>query len=166
MKFLQKCSFFIGLFLIVGFQNLKAQEVLQLEVNELHDVIEKEAKENQLLVVNFWATWCKPCVAEMPYFEEAAAHFKDKGVKIIFVSLDLKGQYEKRLLPFLEQKNFKNEVYHLLSPKGYEWINEISPQWSGAIPATLMLNQTKEKRQFYEQEFSADELKKAIEENL
>lgn len=102
-------------------------------------------------VINFWATWCKPCIAELPYFEEANQSFKSQPVKFILVSLDAMKQLEKKVIPFIQKTDIRSQVV-LLDDDDYNvWIDKVSPEWSGSIPATLLFS--KHKRQFVEQEF-------------
>ncbi|WP_445381358.1 TlpA disulfide reductase family protein [Robiginitalea sp. IMCC43444] len=89
-------------------------------------------------VVNFWATWCKPCIKELPYFEELNNSRSGEKVKVILVSLDFPKQVETNLLPFLEKRKISSEVVVLLDGKYNDWIDKVSPEWSGAIPATYV----------------------------
>ncbi len=106
-------------------------------------------------VVNFWATWCKPCIAELPYFEKVNAEQKDK-VEVILVSLDMPNMWKSRLEPFVENKGIKSEVVILDDPKQNDWIPKVAEEWGGGIPATLIYN--KDKRNFYERGFTYEEL--------
>ncbi len=107
-------------------------------------------------VVNFWATWCSPCVKEIGYFEELHRQFDSLHVKVILVSLDFPDQAEKRVVPFLKEKNISAEVLLMTDLDYNSWIDRIDPLWSGAIPATLIYNG--ERRVFLEKELSRDEL--------
>jgi len=111
-------------------------------------------------VVNFWATWCAPCVAELPNFEKVTSDYKNQKVKVILVSLDFKKQVETSLIPFTQKKNLQSQVIHLSDPDANAWISKVDTAWSGAIPATLIYN--KSKRKFYEQSFTFDQLQKEI----
>lgn len=92
-------------------------------------------------VINFWATWCKPCVEELPIFESLISNAKKEKIKVILVSLDFADQVESKLLPFIQKHKLKSTVVLLLDSHFNKWINEVSPDWSGAIPATYIYKQ-------------------------
>ena len=100
-------------------------------------------------IINFWATWCKPCVAELPYFETLTEKHKEAPVKVILVSLDFKKQLVKKLLPFIKKHELQSEVLVLTDPDANTWVDKVDPKWSGAIPVTLIYKQ--KKRAFYEE---------------
>ncbi|MCB0374525.1 MAG: TlpA family protein disulfide reductase, partial [Sinomicrobium sp.] len=100
-------------------------------------------EDGKTYVINFWATWCKPCVEELPYFERLHENFKDRGVKVILVSLDMPGMIETQLIPFIRNRKLKPEVVVLDDPRQNMWISEIDENWSGAIPATLIYTNDK-----------------------
>ncbi|MFN8416432.1 MAG: TlpA disulfide reductase family protein [Cytophagaceae bacterium] len=89
-----------------------------------------------LYIVNFWATWCRPCIEELPYFEEAKKVYSDKKVKILLVNLDFLSESAK-VEAFVTKKNLKNEVYQLSDTDANKWINQIDTTWDGAIPVTV-----------------------------
>ncbi|NVK51687.1 MAG: TlpA family protein disulfide reductase [Flavobacteriaceae bacterium] len=117
-------------------------------------------KDAKTYVVNFWATWCKPCVKELPYFEKLYATYKKKNVEVVLVSLDFPNQVESRLIPFVKKKQLQSKVVLMADPDQDTWIPKIDKDWSGAIPATLIYN--KESRVFYEKSFHYDELEKEV----
>lgn len=117
-------------------------------------------KNDTTYVVNFWATWCVPCVEELPYFEKLNAEYKDKKVKVLLVSLDMPKMIESRLLPFIEEKKLQSDVVLLRDPDANSWIGKVSPDWSGAIPATIIYKN--DERKFYEQSFTYEELEKEV----
>lgn len=109
--------------------------------------------QNTTYLVNFWATWCAPCVKELPHFEQLNS--ENKKVKVVLVSLDFKNQYEAKLLPFLKKKEVKSEVV-LLTDKDYNsWLPTVDKDWSGSIPATLIIKNGK--KVFVEKMFSSYE---------
>jgi len=121
-------------------------------------------KDDQIYVINFWATWCMPCVEELPYFETINATYKHKGVNVILVSLDKKKEIESRLFPFIEKNDIRSQVIVLNSVNPNKWIDSVDPNWSGAIPITIIYN--KNKREFYEKTFTLEELKNKVEKFL
>ena len=113
-----------------------------------------------LYIVNFWATWCKPCVGEMPYFEKADAQFKAQKVKVIFVSLNALKEISQ-VDKFVNDKDLKAEVLLLNSGNPNVWIDQVDSSWSGSIPATVMYRKGK-KTFFKEGEFTQNELDSII----
>lgn len=104
-------------------------------------------------VINFWATWCLPCIKELPYFEQLNEKYKDQNVKVILVSLDLPKKVESNLIPFIKKKNLKSEIIHLNDPNANEWIEKVDKSWAGSIPATIIYN--KKGRMFVEDSYSS-----------
>jgi len=111
-------------------------------------------------VVNFWATWCKPCVEELPNFEKLNSNYKDKKVKVILVSMDMSKQVETNLLPFIKRKKLQSKVIYLNDPDANAWIEKVDKSWSGAIPATVIYKNNE--RKFYEQSFTYEALEKEV----
>jgi len=108
-------------------------------------------------LINFWATWCGPCVKELPYIEGLVDVYKNEKFKNILVSLDFENKIESKLIPFLNKHQIQSDVVVLLDGKASKWIDRVDPRWSGAIPITIVYN--KEKRLFFEQQFhSVEEL--------
>lgn len=130
-------------------------EVTSLSYNELKPLLHKEG--TKTYVVNFWATWCAPCIKELPYFE---AINQKENVDVLLVSLDFPKHKESRLLPFIKKNQLQSNVVLLDDSNENLWINAIDSTWSGAIPATIIYNQNK--RMFYEQSFTEDELNQII----
>ena len=135
---------------------LSAQTVPTLHYNELKPLLNQ--KGDDLYVVNFWATWCAPCIKELPYFE---ALNQREDVEVLLVSLDFPKHKESRLLPFIKKNNLKSKLVLLDDTDENYWINDIHPNWSGALPATLIY--TKKQRGFYEQSFTKEELFNLVE---
>jgi len=102
-----------------------------------------EHENDSTYIINFWATWCKPCVEELPYFDQLYTEFKDQKVKIVLVSLDFPKQIESKLVPFIEKNNLLPEVVVLKDPDANSWIGRVSDEWDGAIPITLIYNKSR-----------------------
>lgn len=141
---------------------LHAQDLQELNYKKLQPLLEKD--NDTVYVVNFWATWCKPCIEELPHFLTSASEFKDHPVKFIFVSLDFPNQKESRLIPFIKKKNITEQVILLNDPNSGFWINEINKDWSGALPATIIYKGAS--RSFTEGVLSYQQLTQSIKSKL
>jgi len=140
--------FFIGL-------HCKAQVKL-LTLSKLE---ERMARGNDTTyVVNFWATWCAPCVEELPNFEKLNANYKKQPIKVILMSLDFKSKIETEVIPFAKKNKLTAEVYVVNESDQQSFIERVNKKWSGAIPATWFINTKKKISAFYEKEFTYDEL--------
>ena len=117
-------------------------------------------KDDKTYVINFWATWCAPCVKELPYFETLNKNYKDDNVEVLLVSLDFPKQYEKKLKPFIQEHNLQSKILVLDDPDMNTWIPKVNENWDGAIPVTLIYN--KDLREFYAQPFTYDQLEKEL----
>ncbi|MDF2191316.1 TlpA disulfide reductase family protein [Paraflavitalea sp. CAU 1676] len=107
-------------------------------------------------VINFWATWCSPCVEELPFFEKLAVQYKSQKLKVLLISVDFKSKLKTSVVPFVKKHGLKNQIFVLNEQDQQEYINRIDSTWSGALPATLIIkNQT---RKFFEKEFTYSEL--------
>lgn len=130
-----------------------------LSFKELMPLLNKN--NDSVYVVNFWATWCKPCIKELPAFEKINAEYKEEKVKVILVSLDFPEQLEKQLIPFVEKRDIISEVVLLDDADANSWIPKVSEKWSGAIPATIIYSNSE--RKFYERSFTYEELETELE---
>lgn len=120
------------------------------------------SKTHKIQIVNFWATWCAPCVKELPLFEKLNAQSLP-GIQITLVSLDLDLDPDPaKVYKFISRKNLQSQVLLLNEPDANLWIDKISPVWSGAIPATLFVNTENGKRKFVENELKEGDLEKII----
>ena len=115
-----------------------------------------QQKNDTTYIINFWATWCKPCIKELPAFEKINEQYSNQKVKVVLASLDFPDRIEKQVIPFMEKHNLQSEVVLLDDPDANSWIPKVSEKWSGAIPATIIYNQ--KERKFYERSFTYEEL--------
>ncbi|PQJ22899.1 TlpA disulfide reductase family protein [Tenacibaculum sp. SG-28] len=139
-------------------ENTKEIEVVTLDYKALKPYLSR--KDDKTYVVNFWATWCVPCVKELPAFEKLYANYKDNNVEVLLVSLDFPKQVEESLIPFMRKHNLQATVLHFVDNDEQFWIKDIAESWTGSIPATLIYN-TKE-RKFFEHTFNYEELQKEL----
>ncbi|MET4080388.1 thiol-disulfide isomerase/thioredoxin [Pedobacter sp. UYP30] len=108
-------------------------------------------------VINFWASWCKPCVKELPAFEQLKSATSSKKVKVLLVSTDLKSKVESSVKQFVKIHNLTGEIYVLDETPG-SFAQKIDANWSGALPATLIVNTKKGRRDFQNKPFTYEEL--------
>ena len=102
-------------------------------------------------VINFWATWCAPCVKELPHFTALDSLYEDEAFKLVLVSLDFKKDYRKKLQPFVDAGKLNEYVLVLEDSRSNFWIDDIDKSWGGSIPATLVYRG--QNRAFYERTF-------------
>jgi thiol-disulfide isomerase/thioredoxin len=105
-------------------------------------------------IVNFWATWCKPCVEELHYFDSITEVYKAQKVKVLLVTMDFAEDMDKKVVPFLQKKKLRSEVMLLDEVNGNYFIPKVDPSWTGAIPATLIRNRSKEYNTFFEKKIT------------
>lgn len=138
--------------------NASAQNFKKVDFSALEKLM--KSNNDTLQVINLWATWCKPCIQELPYFEKIHKDYASKNVKVILVSLDTEKYWESALTPFLLRNPMTAEVWALYNQKPSDWIDRVAPQWSGAIPGTLFL--LNGEKYFFEQEFTYESLQEQI----
>ena len=119
-------------------------------------------KSDTTYILNFWATWCKPCVAELPYFEQTQQKYLKQKLKVILISMDFARELTTRVIPFVVERKLTSQVWLLNEPDANSWIEKVSKEWSGAIPATLIFNNAKGKKVFFEQKLDALRLEKEL----
>jgi thiol-disulfide isomerase/thioredoxin len=122
-------------FLLADFFPMPAQQISA--VYKIGELEKRIANIDTLYIVNFWATWCKPCIKELSSFDSLERSFKKEKIKILLVSLDFKEQKEK-VNNFLVKNKTLCECALLDEVNGDIFINRISEKWSGTIPATLI----------------------------
>lgn len=150
----------VTILLILAAFGVNAQVKL-LTLSELEQRVAKG--KDTTYVVNFWATWCGPCVEELPYFERLTSENAKKPFKVILMSLDFKSKLKTDVEPFVAKHKLKSEVYVVNELDQQKFIDRVDKNWSGALPATLILNSDKKVRAFYEKAFTYDELVKTLE---
>ena len=131
-----KSSFVIFLFLI--FLNITgAQELITIHSISKIDSLRDESK-NKVIMFNFWASWCKPCVKEFPDLIKLNQNYQDKGFVLILISLDFPDDVEGKVKPFLKSSNVNFPVYFGDFKNPDNVMNYFDPKWDGAIPATFI----------------------------
>jgi len=123
-----------------------------------------DAERGKVLVVNFWATWCPPCVKEMPDLVKFYLAADGDETAFISVSADLEGELERALKPFVQKRRIPFPVYvinalpdEMLEALGWE------TDWDGALPATFVLDSQGEMRKTWIRGITFEELSRVVE---
>jgi thiol-disulfide isomerase/thioredoxin len=153
-----KALLFVFFFLLAVSVPSFSQDIRMIDREGLEPYLTSDSDTTYL--INFWATWCKPCVEEMPDFIKLNDELKGKAFKMVLISLDFPSQIESRLKPYIAENDIEAEIVVLDDPNSNAWIPLVSDEWSGAIPATLLYN--REKRSFYEQKLDYKKLKEIV----
>jgi thiol-disulfide isomerase/thioredoxin len=148
----------VTLSLTLGVAN--AQRAAVVKLDELQSMLRTKGEVVQ--VINFWATWCAPCIKEMPLLEKLTRERKDVKVTLVSMDIDLDPDPEK-VQKFIARKKILSNVIILDEPNPNAWISKIDKDWSGALPATLVINGATGKRKFVERELHEGDLEKLIE---
>lgn len=145
--------------IIIGFI-AHAQEIPKWKIGDVDKYI--ASRPGEVLIINFWATFCKPCVAEIPYFIELSKQYKDKKVSLMLISLDLPSQYPVKIRKFAAKQGFNAPISWLDETNADYFCPRIDSTWSGSIPATLILNTATGYRKFFEEEMKKEKLEAEI----
>ena len=148
----------ILLFISIAFSTTAQPKVVKLA--ELEKLIYTPSEKIQ--VINFWATWCGPCVKEMPLIEKLGQERNDIRITLVSMDLELDSNPDK-VFRFVERKAIKSDVMILDAPDPNSWIDKIEKQWSGSLPATIVINTQTGKRAFAGKELKEGELESLIE---
>jgi thiol-disulfide isomerase/thioredoxin len=148
-------------FLLFTFLSAGAQQANLIKLKDLQQIISQPS--DKVLVINFWATWCAPCVKEIPMFEKLNMENKNVDVTLVSMDYDLDPNPEK-VYRFITRKKLQSKVVILAEQSPNDWIDKIDKNWSGALPATLIVNAKTGKRKFIQKELQEGELQKLIEE--
>lgn len=145
------------IFIFFSFQYVAAQTAI-VKFDRLEELM--NSKSDKIQVINFWATWCAPCVKELPLFEKLNAE-KKSNIQVTLVNLDFADKV-KKVDAFLATKNIESTVLLLDEIDYNAWIDKVDESWGGAIPATLVINPKNGKRKFIERELQEGELQKFL----
>ena len=159
----QRISILLALVLMAGFQYTHAQKIKSYTAA---DLVQRTANPDTIYIVNFWATWCIPCVKELPSFNMVHDLYKDKPVKVLLVSFDFKEQYPAKLEAWVNKKKLHPEVVWFNETNPNEYIPKIAPEWEGGLPATLFINNRTGEKKLKADEITIDELKDWLDKQL
>ena len=151
---------YFTLLLLFLFSSAISQEIEVIDVSEMESIIHEETGKTK--IINFWATWCKPCVEEIPYFEALNNNPEFEDFEIVLISLDFIEELDSKLRKFVEKRELTLTVKLLNDTDYNSWIDKIDSTWSGDIPATLLVNNKSGKRKFFEKQFTKQELENEL----
>ncbi len=159
---MRKLFILLGVFFLAS--GTHAQLVKSIKALDLEKFI---AESNGPLIVNMWATWCKPCIEELPYYLEEvkkqnASAGSGDSLKLLLVSLDFKEAFPKGIASFAKKRNVTAPIVWLDETNADYFCPKVDPKWSGAIPATLFINNKTGYRNFVEEQISHERLKLEI----
>lgn len=151
----------VSLVLMVSFSSGWSQEI-QVVNQEWITAMRNNKQNDTLYIINFWATWCKPCVEEMPHFEKINEKYKLQKIKVLLVSNDMRKELTGRLPKFIQDKKIQSQVLFMNETNANNWIEKVNSSWSGAIPATWLLQAAKGRELFHEGELNEQEIEQLI----
>ncbi len=150
---------FLLSFLLVAFI-AQAQEIKKWQITDVENYMKDTV--SKVLVISFWATFCKPCVAEIPSFISITDKYKSQKVALLLVSLDLPSYYPKKIAGFVNRQGYKANIVWLNETNADYFCPKIDKSWSGSIPGTLLLNTKTGYRKFFEEEMEAADFEKEL----
>jgi len=142
-----------------------SQDIRSVKITDVEKLI---VESKSPLIINMWATWCQPCIEEIPYFirevdkHNASVKFPSDSIHLLLISLDFKEAFPADISTFAKKRNFKATIVWLDETNADYFCPKIDPKWSGSIPATLFINHRSGYRNFIEEKLSHEELKKEI----
>lgn len=151
-------TFLAVAFLFLGFV-VRSQQVTSVKVTDLEKTI-KESKGP--LIVNFWATFCVPCLQEIPYFQEMTDQYKSKNVSLVFVSLDMKEAYPAKVSDMAKKLKLSYPVVWLDETNADYFCPRIDTSWTGGMPSSLFVNNVTGYHKFFEEPLSREKLEQEI----
>ena len=133
------------------------QEAKKLKITDLERII---AESKGPLIINFWATFCKPCMEEIPHFQKLKSKYEKDGLQLLFVSLDMQDDYPEKVNSFIKKKKMASAW--LDETNADYFCPKVDQAWTGAIPATLFLNNKRHYRKFIEESLTEEVVEKQI----
>jgi len=129
---------------------------------KITDVLKMADTSSVPIVINFFATWCRPCVEELPWFQKTVPDFNGKGVKLLLVSLDYADDYPKQIIAFAKKHDIDAQIVWLDEADPNYFCPKIDKRWEGTIPVSLMVNNATHFRAFYDHQIPEEQLKIAL----
>jgi thiol-disulfide isomerase/thioredoxin len=138
--------FFLASYLLLLTSFAFTQTVRKVKITEVEAYINNS---DHPLVVNCWATWCAPCVEEIPYFMETVKKYSDQKVELLLISLDFAKSYPTKIQELIKKNHFDATFFWLNETNADYFCPKIDPKWDGTLPSTVFINNKTGYRQFY-----------------
>jgi thiol-disulfide isomerase/thioredoxin len=135
--------------------------VRPVDAPEIKELVHE--KSGRVVLLNFWATWCPPCLVEFPEIVALEKSYRDRGLVVLSVSADSPNTIDSKLLPFLEKHGPEFPIYLKQTEDVDEFIRIIDPEWTGAIPATFFIDRDGNVAKKRFSAMSRDEMKQVLE---
>jgi thiol-disulfide isomerase/thioredoxin len=133
---------------MVGFiQTFRAGSAAEVDVPTLgieayRQVVADQAAQGHIVVVNFWATWCGPCVEEFPALVRLQDENWTQGVRLITISVDEPEVLESGVKPFLFAHRTTGAAFLMDMAANEDFLYKLSDEWSGGIPQTFIYDRS------------------------
>ena len=137
---------------------VNSQSIPKWKIGDLENYIKKS---NSPVIINFWATFCKPCIEEIPYFHKMVKEYEKQEVKLLLVSLDMPEQFPK-IRSFAVKRKYTAPIVWLDETDADYFCPKVDVGWSCTIPSTLFINNKTGYRNFFEDQISIKQLEKEI----
>jgi thiol-disulfide isomerase/thioredoxin len=137
--------------------------VQKMKITELESYI---AASDHPIIVNFWATFCVPCVKEIPYFQSTVAHYKDQNVELVLVSLDLPDYFPEKIGDFVKKQGYTARILWLNETNADYFCPRVDPRWTGGIPSSLFINNKTHYRRFFDRQLTEPQVDLEIKEMI
>ena len=95
-----------------------------------------------VILVNLWATWCAPCLREIPELLRLRENYLDKGFRLIAVSMDDPQDLESHVIPFLEQRFPDWDTFQSAEAEMDRFVSVIDPAWNEVLPTSYLIDRT------------------------
>ncbi len=142
---------------------VSAQPIQKVKITDLESVI---AHSDHPLIINFWATFCVPCVKEIPYFQSTVARYKDQQVELVLVSLDLPDYYPARIAGFAKSRGFTSRIVWLDETNADYFCPRVDARWTGGIPCSLFVDNKTHYRRFFDRQLTEPQVELEIKKML
>lgn len=160
---MKKIALLLGFLMgLIGEGFSQKNMVKPLTIPQLDSFI--QANPNELLIINFWATFCKPCVEEIPHFIRVVERNANRPVRLLLISLDATDEFPQKIQQFAKKRKWNVPLYWLNETDPNYFCPAVDPSWSGSIPATLFVSSIPDKgiRLFWEAPITEQKLEAMI----